>query len=109
MGNGSDQNILDTHQMGKDEIEAIRASVEASQTSSISLLLYSPEGVTAVPLSEGRGVVVGRFAPADITLPLEACSCSGPTSRKRDFNDNRYRALWSRYRRSTNGSIRSPD
>ncbi len=69
MSHERDSNLVETQLISENELEAIQARRRGGEiVSAASLLLYHRDGVQAVPLPEGRPLVIGRFPPADVTV-----------------------------------------
>ncbi len=65
----SEKDLFKTTALSAEEMAEIRALKRAGEkTGQFSLLIYSRDGVQAVPLAEGRSLVIGRSPPADVTV-----------------------------------------
>ncbi len=61
--------LVQTSKLGPGELERLRVALATSDARpQVSLLLYGRDGVRAVPLVEGRPLVIGREPPADVVL-----------------------------------------
>ncbi len=67
MPDEENKTIRATGRIDDQALARLRARMQASG-GAFSLLLYSRDGLRAVPLQEGRSLVIGRFPPADITI-----------------------------------------
>ena len=64
---GEDAGELKTGLLSSEELERIRAMREGGPRST-ALLIYERDGARVIPLREGRALVVGREAPADVMV-----------------------------------------
>jgi len=68
MTGGDGDSQIQTGLLSEDELARLRALRGDPGGSLATLLLYGRDGVQVVPLAEGRPVVVGRSAPADVAI-----------------------------------------
>jgi DNA-binding NtrC family response regulator len=65
----TEKDLFKTTALSAEEMAKIRALKRAREKAGqFSLLIYSRDGVQAVPLAEGRSLVIGRSPPADVTV-----------------------------------------
>lgn len=65
---------LSTSPMSEEELARLRSVRLGTSLERYSLIIFSRDGIRAVPLSEGAHVVIGRSEPADVTIRDESLS-----------------------------------
>lgn len=65
---------LSTSPLSEEELARLRSQRLGTSLERHSLIIFSRDGIRAVPLTEGAHVVIGRSEPADVTIRDESLS-----------------------------------